>query len=356
MCRLLGIKRRLSRAYHPETDGSTERMNATIEAYLRFFRQLHPRQLGCPLPGRDAGDQVLVGAGIGIGIVFSSLISGVSRNPSVRGQLFQYAILGFALSEATGLFCYSASTGVSPFFLDHGYHLEPLDIADQSNPAPAPTPASERAKAIVRKLQDALDLAHSAIAAAQQTQEEHANRRRDPAVSYQVGDKAWLDLRNIRTDRPSKKLDARYMKYTVEAKVGSHAYRLNTPQGIHPVFHTSLLRPAHADPLPSQTQTDWQPPAILVNGEEEFHVEEILDERRIRWGRGHRHQYLVKWTGYQGPTWTAAQNLADNAALDAWEARRTHSVQGFNPLTKQASSWCPDLGSVYVGPANPFRC
>ncbi|ODQ68862.1 hypothetical protein LIPSTDRAFT_40904, partial [Lipomyces starkeyi NRRL Y-11557] len=51
----------------------------------------------------------LVGAGIGIGIVFSSLISGVSRNPSVRGQLFQYAILGFALSEATGLFCYSAS-------------------------------------------------------------------------------------------------------------------------------------------------------------------------------------------------------------------------------------------------------
>lgn len=47
----------------------------------------------------------LMGAGIGIGLVFSSLITGVSRNPSVRGQLFQYSILGFALSEATGLFC-----------------------------------------------------------------------------------------------------------------------------------------------------------------------------------------------------------------------------------------------------------
>nr|QMX77516.1 ATP synthase F0 subunit c [Meira sp. (in: basidiomycete fungi)] len=46
----------------------------------------------------------LAGAGPGIGIVFGALIQGVSRNPSLRGQVFTYAILGFALSEATGLF------------------------------------------------------------------------------------------------------------------------------------------------------------------------------------------------------------------------------------------------------------
>ena len=46
----------------------------------------------------------LIGAGIGIGVVFGALILGVSRNPSLRGQLFAYAILGFAFSEATGLF------------------------------------------------------------------------------------------------------------------------------------------------------------------------------------------------------------------------------------------------------------
>ena len=46
----------------------------------------------------------LAGAGAGIGIVFSGLITGTSRNPALRQQLFQYAILGFALSEATGLF------------------------------------------------------------------------------------------------------------------------------------------------------------------------------------------------------------------------------------------------------------
>ena len=46
----------------------------------------------------------LAGAGVGIGLVFASLIGGVSRNPALRGQLFQSAILGFALAEATGLF------------------------------------------------------------------------------------------------------------------------------------------------------------------------------------------------------------------------------------------------------------
>ena len=46
----------------------------------------------------------LAGAGVGIGIVFGSLITATSRNPSVKSQLFSYAILGFALTEAIGLF------------------------------------------------------------------------------------------------------------------------------------------------------------------------------------------------------------------------------------------------------------
>ncbi|KAK5158523.1 ATP synthetase subunit 9 [Recurvomyces mirabilis] len=46
----------------------------------------------------------LTGAGVGIGTVFAALINGVARNPSLRGQLFSYAILGFAFAEATGLF------------------------------------------------------------------------------------------------------------------------------------------------------------------------------------------------------------------------------------------------------------
>ena len=46
----------------------------------------------------------LAGAGVGIGLVFAALINGTSRNPSLRPQLFSYAILGFALTEEIGLF------------------------------------------------------------------------------------------------------------------------------------------------------------------------------------------------------------------------------------------------------------
>ena len=46
----------------------------------------------------------LGGAGIGIGLVFAALLLSVSRNPALRGQLFTYAILGFAFVEAMGLF------------------------------------------------------------------------------------------------------------------------------------------------------------------------------------------------------------------------------------------------------------
>jgi len=46
----------------------------------------------------------VAGSGVGIGTVFGSLITGYARNPSLKGQLFTYAILGFALSEAVALF------------------------------------------------------------------------------------------------------------------------------------------------------------------------------------------------------------------------------------------------------------
>nr|QGI24519.1 ATP synthase F0 subunit c [Cryptococcus sp. (in: basidiomycete fungi)] len=54
--------------------------------------------------GAGLGAIGLSGAGVGIGSIFSSLIASVARNAALRGQLFTYAFLGFALAEATGLF------------------------------------------------------------------------------------------------------------------------------------------------------------------------------------------------------------------------------------------------------------
>jgi len=55
--------------------------------------------------GAGAATVGVAGSGAGIGTVFGSLIIGYARNPSLKAQLFSYAILGFALSEAMGLFC-----------------------------------------------------------------------------------------------------------------------------------------------------------------------------------------------------------------------------------------------------------
>jgi F0F1-type ATP synthase membrane subunit c/vacuolar-type H+-ATPase subunit K len=46
----------------------------------------------------------LLGVGIGIGNIFSSLVNSIARNPSARNDVFGLGILGFALTEAIALF------------------------------------------------------------------------------------------------------------------------------------------------------------------------------------------------------------------------------------------------------------
>merc|ERR1711990_983455 len=56
------------------------------------------------LIGAGLSTIALAGVGAGIGTVFSALITSVARNPHLMKQLFGYAILGFALTEAIALF------------------------------------------------------------------------------------------------------------------------------------------------------------------------------------------------------------------------------------------------------------
>lgn len=276
LCRMLKIKRNLSTAYHPQSDGQTERMNAVIEGFVRNYCDYAQREWHLLLP---------------------------------------MAQLASANHDST-------STGMSAFFLDHGYHLDVLQLQEPNLPDTEPSGSMrETGQRIARKLQDALSIAQAEMAAAQQRQEHYANQRRQVAPQYRVGDKVWLDLRDIRTDRPNRKFSARSAKYTVLEQVSPYAYRLDTPEGIHPVFHVDKLRLAATDPFPSQRNDDYQPPARLVEGEPEWEVEEIRDYRARRWGRGFRREFLVKWVGYREPQWTPAHLLEDTAALDVWEQR-----------------------------------
>ena len=88
-------------------------------------------------------------------------------------------------------------------------------------------------------------------------------------------------------------------------------YRLKLPHSwkIHPVFHVSLLRPAHIDSSlhPDPTTDQSRPPPDLIKGIEEYEVNRILDHHHGK----RRRQYLVKWKGYpeSEATWEKASDL-----------------------------------------------
>jgi transposase InsO family protein len=272
ICSLMRITRRLSTAFHPETDGSTERMNQELEAYLRCF---------------------------------------VSYYQDDWEQLLPVAML--AINGRT-----SSVTGMSPFFATHGYNIEPIEIEEPLR-AEGKTPVA-RGEALISKLREATEVAQTMIAAAQEKYEGYANLNRQPAEQFRVGDKVWLNLGNIITNRPSKKLDWRNAKYTVTELVGSHAVRLDTPPGIHNVFHVMLLRRAADNPLPSQIAHEPQPPALIKkDGTAEYEIERILDHDISRGKRKHL-KLLVKWKGYTKPTWEPAEEFEETEAYENYLA------------------------------------
>ncbi|KAF1807920.1 hypothetical protein P152DRAFT_453293 [Eremomyces bilateralis CBS 781.70] len=109
-------------------------------------------------------------------------------------------------------------------------------------------------------------------------------------------------MRNIKLpDNRKRKLARLYEQFTVTEVVGRSACRLNTPVGIHNVFHNMLIRPTANDPFPSQRQDDVQPDPIDVDGHNEWALLEILDDR-VKRGRGRggplKREFLCRWEGY----------------------------------------------------------
>lgn len=148
---------------------------------------------------------------------------------------------------------------------------------------------------LVKSLQEIHDQLRAHLVQAFKAQEHFANQYRLETPLIEPGDPVWLDAKNITSTRPCRKLDSKRVgPFEVKGEINPSSYELNLPpwMKIHPVFHVSLLEKAKTNELPNRHQPN--PPPVLVNGQEEYLVHEILDSR-IR----HNHlQYLIDWEGY----------------------------------------------------------
>ena len=277
LTRQLKIDARLSSAYHPETDGQTERTNAVMEQFLRAY----------------------------------------------VSYLQDDWIDWLPMAEFTFNNTESATTKVSPFLANSGQHprmgFEP--------PTDLPRPRyqvvqAQDANRFVETMSDLNEYLKSEMKWAQAIYESNANRTRNPAPAYRVGDLVWLDARNIKTRRPSKKLDWKNIgPFPVTQVVSPYAYRLRLPDSmkIHDVFHTNLLRPAAGPDTALPGQRNEPPPAVEVDGEQEWFINRIEDSRYNR--RRRQYEFLVKWTGYDELTWEPYEFVKETAALTDYYTR-----------------------------------
>jgi transposase InsO family protein len=273
ICDRLGIDRRLSTAFHPQTDGQTERINAVMEQYLRAYVSYLQEDWADWLP-----------------------------------------LAEFAANNQA-----SEATGVSPFFGMYG--MDPPCQFDLSPPLPN-NDHDRRARETVEALSTIHDHLRSEMTRAQLRYQDQADAHRLPAPNYQVGDRVWLDARNWKTRRPAHKLDnKRHGPFRFLEVLSPYAYRLELAKGmrIHPVFHVSLLEPAADDPYPGQRPNP--PPPVEIDGELEWQVDKVLDSRWTGRGRNRKMEYLVKWTGYDQPLWEPAENVNELEAVDRFHER-----------------------------------
>lgn len=248
--------RRMSTAYHPQTDGQTERMNQIIERYLRIYTGNSPLQWAAQLPEA-----------------------------------------AFAYNNSR-----HSTIGVSPMEALYGYHPRIVEYTPQHSKTPVQG-VVERIATLQRVRAEAREAWQQAV----ESQAKYYNKRHQ-AQEYRVGQTVGLSTRNFRFKH--RKLAPKYIKVAIAKRIGKQAYQVHLPEQyrrMHDVFSVSLLEPwpearqaldGHSTNLPE-----------LEEDENEWEVEEIVADKKV----GDDTFYLVKWTGWpvEYNTWEPLEHLTN---------------------------------------------
>lgn len=240
------IKRNLSTAYHPESDGQTERVNQSLEQYLRIYCSYQ----------QDDWDTLL-----------------------------PIAELVYNNAE-------HASTHETPFYANYGFHPS-FEVVRGVNTSPP-------GKAYVEEVRGVHERVRKHLEEVRETQKRNADKHRIDPPSFEVGTKVYLNSKNIRTTRPTRKFAEKHLgPFEIREKVGTVAYRLELPaelSRLHPVFHVSLLEPVKPSAIPNRTTEP--PPPVEIDGEETWDIVRIVDSKYN--GTKRQLEYKVEWAGYEG--------------------------------------------------------
>ncbi|SGZ31712.1 BQ5605_C045g12237 [Microbotryum silenes-dioicae] len=244
LCQLTRVKTSLLTAFHPQTDGQTERLNQIVEQYLRLY---------------------------------------TNHRQSDWEDLLPLAQFAYNLMK-------HLSTRKTPFFANYGYHPT-LDLT-------LPSYSSKTQNVFASNHYDTLRDTHALmrynLAAVIAKMERSYNKTRSENPEFKTDDLVWLSARNIESVRESKKLNFKWLgPFKILTTVGRSAFRLDLPPSlrVHDVVHVSLLRKYHESNIEGRIVPP--PPVTLINGNDEHKIETILDSRT----RNGALQYLVQWRG-----------------------------------------------------------
>jgi hypothetical protein len=276
---LLGVKHKMSTAFHPQTDGQTERVNRVLAEYLRHYVN----------DGHDDWDGLL--------------------------PMAEFAYNN-SLHEAVG---------ETPFYLNYGRHPRlPTDVRDTTdNRVPSATEFASGVADAVAAAKDKLEQAR-----------QRAKRSADPArreKQFAAGERVLLSSKNIALKTPgSNKLLPKYVgPFKILDVLGPVTYRLELPSGMkcHNVFHVSQLLEYKTD---GRTQAP-PPPLDFDDGEGGtwLEIDTILSHRAVKLGTREVTQYLVKWKGY-GPEhneWRDEASVTEVATAEYWSKLGGRNVE-----------------------------